>query len=253
MTKALFSSARRGDLPQQQATREHLCAALDGELGTQELRFLLRRLEHDAALVDEWSRWQLARQSLRGELSVVARGDFAGRVLGAIDGEAAVLRPVRKVAAGASARSGARGRWLRLSAGGAIAASVAVAALMMSRPVSDDMPGPASAPVGSSALTADLAQPAVLPAESAVEPANAPTAPLWLSRKNAFRYSQQASATFSGPSGTLENSPVFGRALMPYEQVRSWRTVPRADGSYLLLVNPGAAAQPVQAGQQSTH
>ena len=48
-----------------QAHREDLSAGVDGELANEELRFLLRRLDHDASLRSTWARYHVARDSLR--------------------------------------------------------------------------------------------------------------------------------------------------------------------------------------------
>lgn len=45
---------------------QQLCAYLDGELPESEVRFLQRRLEHDAELRAKWARMQLASDCLKG-------------------------------------------------------------------------------------------------------------------------------------------------------------------------------------------
>ncbi|HVT31235.1 MAG TPA: sigma-E factor negative regulatory protein [Rhodanobacteraceae bacterium] len=102
---------------------EHLSAFMDGELGSDETRFLLRRLESDAQLAERWSRHHVARQVLRRQEVVALRGDFALAVMEQIEAEAAP-----QVARG--------GHWLRWGSGGAIAAAVAVAALIVTKPAS---------------------------------------------------------------------------------------------------------------------
>ena len=46
--------------------RQQLSALVDGELPTDEARFLLRRLEHDSELSGCQERWQLLGDVLRG-------------------------------------------------------------------------------------------------------------------------------------------------------------------------------------------
>jgi sigma-E factor negative regulatory protein RseA len=190
---------------------EQLSAGMDGELGTEELRFLLRRLDHDASLQVRWSRFHVASASLRGELPALASSAFADRVMQAIAAEAAAVAPRER-----------RSNWLKFSAGGAIAASVAVVALMASRPA------------GHSAVDAPLAAPSVAkvsePAPSPMQAAPA-AVPAWLSNTNAFRYSQQAAF----PAGDAI-SP-YEQSLSPY-RVNGYRTRQNADGSYLLLIDP---------------
>ena len=209
-------------------SRESLSAAIDGQLGHEELRFALRRMEHDATLAESWGRWHLARDSLRGDLPTLASVAFADRVMRALDADQAS-------ASTAAAHQGARGRWLKLSAGGAIAAGVAVAALMVGQPVANDGGHEVQFPT---TLTASASRPAP---EASVTPLPAAPAavPAWLSSSNAFRYSQQASATVGGAGSGFDNQATFGRALAPY-QVQGYRTVPSPDGSYLLLVDPSA-------------
>lgn len=98
-----------------------LSALMDGELPRDEMRFLLRRIESDADLAARWSRYQLARGVLRRQVGVPMRPDFADALARRLAAEAV---PARR-----------RGLpLLRWVGGGAIAASVAVAALVMTRP-----------------------------------------------------------------------------------------------------------------------
>jgi len=48
---------------------DHLSALMDGELGAEPARFLLRRMEHEPELARTWSRWHLIRACLNGERS----------------------------------------------------------------------------------------------------------------------------------------------------------------------------------------
>lgn len=75
--------------------REQLSAWLDGELPEAEARFLLRRLEHDLALRQAWSRMQLAASCLRNlPLRPMSPG-LPGRVAAALAVEAAPSAGVR--------------------------------------------------------------------------------------------------------------------------------------------------------------
>src|SRR5580698_4462412 len=103
---------------------ENLSAAMDGELSKEELRFLLRRLDHDSSLLQVWTRYHVVGDSLRQQLPSLAGSGFATRVMQLIEDEQAVSSEIAPH----------RRDWLRLSVGGAIAASVAVAALMVSQP-----------------------------------------------------------------------------------------------------------------------
>lgn len=198
-----------------QDQREHLSAGIDGELAREELRFLLRRFEHDAELRQAWTRYHLAREGLRRQLPAVASAGFAARV-------------EQAVAQDAQARAGRRApHWLRWSAGGAIAASVAVAALMIARPVADD--DHATTGLAQSSPSAEFTVP--------VEPAAPAAVPPWLSGDNASRYSQQAAATLGESYGQLLMP--YARSLSPYrvQPVRS----PRNEPGYFLLIDPQQA------------
>lgn len=135
-----------------QEIREQLSALMDGELSAEETRFLMRRLEHDQTLVSGWSSFHLARQALRRQEIVLIGPNFADGVLARMeDSELPVSR-----------RSGSILRW---ASGGAIAASVAVAALVLSGP-QDPTLGPTS---DQTALTSSTVLPAT-PDSSTVAP-----------------------------------------------------------------------------------
>lgn len=215
-----------------QVNPEHLSAGIDGELSHEELRFLLRRLDHDTLLQSQWDRFHLAGDGLRGRVSPLASPAFAARVMLAIE-EDSISVAVQPRAS--------RGHWLRLSAGGAIAASVAVVALMAARPAGSNLDSPLPAPA-----IAQADQPGRALAQSVAEaPAAVPTS---LSSNNPFRYSQRASATFGVPGS------INGDSLSPYEQslspyqVKGYRTLQNGDGSYLLLIDPTrqSARRPVR-------
>ena len=103
-----------------QPFEEQLSAFMDGELGRDESRFLLRRAEGDDALTGRWTRYHMARQVLRRQPVLAIRADFSSAILTRLDAEA-VPETVRT-------------QWLRWGSGGAIAAAVAVAALMVTKP-----------------------------------------------------------------------------------------------------------------------
>lgn len=194
--------------------RENLSAGIDGELSKEQLRFLLRRLDHDAALQQTWTRYHLARDGLRHQLPPLAAPGFAARVIQAIEQESIASVGPR------------RAHWLRWSAGGAIAASVAAAALMIGQPTGDVERGAAfSAPQASSMANA-------APAPRAAAPAAVPP---WLSGDSAGLLSQQASVTFGAPLGQGQSG--YAQRLATYPQMHRYRTLNNNDGSYLLLLD----------------
>ena len=111
-----------------QPIQEQLSALVDGELPREETLFLLRRMNHEPDLVRRWSAWHLVRQSLRRQEVLPLRGDFAEVILQRIGAET-VHSPRHRTA------------WLRWASGGAIAASVAVAALIVTSPDKPDGSG----------------------------------------------------------------------------------------------------------------
>jgi sigma-E factor negative regulatory protein RseA len=208
---------------------ESLSAGIDGELSKEQLRFLLRRLDHDPSLPQSWSRYHIARDSLRRELSPLATAGFAARVMHAIEQESV---PV--------AASGRRNHWLRWSSGGVIAASVAAAALMIGQPTGD-----------AERLTASTSQQTKViaiatPSSKPVAPA---TVPPWLSGNSAGLLSQQASATLGAPFG--QNQPAYARRLSSYPPMHRYRTLDNNDGSYLLLLDPEQQVAPGASRQQA--
>lgn len=121
---------------------EQLSALMDGELERDQTRFLLKRLATDSELPLRWARYHVARQTIRRQELVLSSG-FANAVMARLDLEPALH--VRGTHA-----------WLRWGAGGAIAASVAVAALVLTRPAlePDVAPGASFTRVTTAAGTA---------------------------------------------------------------------------------------------------
>jgi sigma-E factor negative regulatory protein RseA len=204
--------------------RENLSAGMDGELSKEELRFLLRRIDHDAALQQAWSRYHVARDGLRRQLPPVASDGFAARVMQAIE----------KERVGANVKP--RRHWLHWSAGGAIAAGVAVAALMVAQPAGQ--PDQLSPQVASAPVKAVGQDNGTLAASGTGAPAVAPPG-LNVYSDVPYHISQQASATLDGDNRTL----LYSRnSLSPYRVARY--PAGGGDGSYLLLIHPDQAQQP---------
>ncbi len=210
--------------------RETLSIGMDGELTQEELRFLLRRLDHDAELQQAWSRYHVARDGLRRQLPSLASEGFSARVMLAIGEESAVV-----------AGSGRRRHWLRWSAGGAIAATVAVAALLVTQPA-----GPGADHAGTQVAVNSGHRPVPARANAAALASRADTpaaAPAWLSNYAGLpsALTQQASATVDGGEGATF---LYSRnRLNPY-QVDRYRAINNGDGSYLLLMQQPSQRAP---------
>lgn len=139
-----------------QQINEQLSALMDGELERDESRFLLKRLATDQELPLRWGRYHVVRQALRRQETIGLAPGFAESVMARLDLEPAVH---------------ARGTagWLRWGAGGAIAASVAVAALVLTRPAGE--PGSATPTLAARGATQQSAPISVAPvAASLVAP-----------------------------------------------------------------------------------
>jgi sigma-E factor negative regulatory protein RseA len=227
-----------------EAHRENLSALTDGELEFDQVRFILRRAEHDAELRISWSSYHVARDCLRGEFAGrLARKDFADRVMAALDAPAAVS-------------NGTSRRWLRWSAGGAIAASVAVVALMVARPA-----GPGEAASGQ-VQTAAAMQSGESRVAAAPTHAAAPEVPRWLSAGSpAAQLTQPAAASVL--DGRIRGDTLipaaYSRQMAPYMSLRRYPVRPAAnarqygrtaDGRWIIpMMPPGTRRAPAT----STH
>jgi negative regulator of sigma E activity len=129
--------------------RLQLSALMDGAVSPDEARFLLRRLQHDEELAGCWTRWQLCGDVLRGHASALVPAGFSQRVASAIAAEG--RQP-------AHAGSTIASRWARWGGGAALAASVAVIALFVSRQMPDSQT-PAPAQIATTAPATTPAKP----------------------------------------------------------------------------------------------
>lgn len=210
---------------------EQLSALMDGELERDATRFVLKRVagEHELGLA--WGRWHMAREAIRRQQPMVLPPSFADAVLARIEG--VDMAPAR---GGASA-------WLRWGAGGAVAASVALAALLVTRPA-DDGTAPAFA-----APQPGLAVQSAPPGRSIdVAPVSASTgtrefrAPLLPATPI-----ETAPASFGGSDAILPAA--VDPQLEPY-LIRHYQSVgrngPSAFVPYVLLVAPQPQTQGVQ-------
>jgi sigma-E factor negative regulatory protein RseA len=108
--------------------REQMSALLDGELSQGEVGLLVLRMARDEELKRAFGNYVLAGESLRAPGSVLASAGFAAKVSAAIgDGDVAEV-----VAPAVPARAAIR--WRRPLAATAVAASAALAAVLLVRP-----------------------------------------------------------------------------------------------------------------------
>jgi hypothetical protein len=106
--------------PQDDSLQEQISAWMDGELPPDQARFLQRRLQSDPELREQWQRWQLASDCLRGHDFSVMPASLASGVAAAV-----AETPVRS----------SRWPWLASAA-----AAVLAVALLPSTP--ENPPGP---------------------------------------------------------------------------------------------------------------
>ncbi len=203
-----------------QAEHENLSALMDGELDSHQFRFMLRRMDAHASLTAAWERYHLVGDSLRHDLHGLADADMAGRIMREIE-----------AAPGTRTRHASH-RWLRWSAGGAIAAGVAVAALVVVQPQMGKQPMQAAR----SAVSTDAGTVATSGKDAASSstdvPMSAPTVPRWLSASPAAaQLAQPAAANFS-PRGQFlghsEPSGYYSPGLAPY------MTIPHSNGGQVV-------------------
>ncbi|MGN6313703.1 MAG: sigma-E factor negative regulatory protein [Rhodanobacteraceae bacterium] len=220
---------------------DELSALMDGELGTEPARFLLRRMEHDPELARTWSRWHLIRACLNGEREV-AHADPV-RLAGAGSNDEEVFSA--RVLQAARARPQTRRHWARYIGGGAIAASVAAAALILSVPQATSTDTIlASAPEPATAAAARTGVVAAAPPSAKREAAALP----WLnSRQPMFLAARPAAANGALGGGLLQPGYLQQAAYAPDAGASVLTNEPGTFGSspYMILLVPdrGAAAQ----------
>jgi len=108
--------------------REQMSALIDGQLPRDEVGLLVRRMARDAELKRAFGNYVLAGESLRAPGSVLASPGFAARVSAAIGEDDGVEVVAPTVPARATAR------WRRPLAATAVAASAALAAVLLVQP-----------------------------------------------------------------------------------------------------------------------
>ena len=146
-----------------------LSALFDGELKGDAARFALKRLGHDAYWRQAFGNWQLLGDALRGQATTAAPAGFAARVAMAVAAEPVAVASVAAVSSVSAAPRAAASVSVRKWIGGAaLAASVAMVAMFVARPFSQDAtttPGAATLAPTELATTSKL-PPASVPAEA---------------------------------------------------------------------------------------
>lgn len=222
-------------------SREHLSALMDGELGPEPARFLLRRMEHEPELARDWSRWHLIRACLNGEREAGQAGPVRLAMAGLKGEEAFSARVLQAV----QVRPQARRHWTRYLGGGAIAASVAAAALILSVPQTTSSDGTlAAAPERTTAIAARTGMIAAEPVSAKRESAPLP----WInSRQPMFLAARPAAANASLGGGLLQSGYLQQAAYAPDAGTSVLTGASGSIGNqpYMILLVPdrGAATQ----------
>ena len=210
---------------------EQLSALMDGELERDAARFVLKRVAGERELGLVWTRWHVAREAIRRQPPMVLPAAFADAVVARIEGTD--IAPVR----------GGVPVWLRWGAGGAIAASVAMAALLVTQPANEEPGQPLGVPQQGLA-----AQPAAPGRMIDAAPAAASTAPREF-RAPLLPVSPIETAPASFGSSDMASSAAVDPHLEPY-LIRHYQSVgrngPSAFVPYVLLVAPQQAQQAAQ-------
>lgn len=123
----------------QDRLNESLSALMDGEAGELELQRLLKASSASAEVGARWSRYHLAASALRREQVAPVDGGLAASISAAIDRE----EPLSQSGSGAAEAAGqlTRSRWWRPVSRGAVAATVAFAAVFGVQQLSQPQPG----------------------------------------------------------------------------------------------------------------
>lgn len=123
----------------QDRLNESLSALMDGEAGELELQRLLKASAASKEVGARWSRYQLAASVVRGERVVPVNSGLAANISAAIAQEEPLSQSHGE--GGAANDTAARGRWRRSLSRGAVAATVAFAAVLGVQQFSQPQPG----------------------------------------------------------------------------------------------------------------
>ena len=155
--------------------RQQLSAMMDGELASDEARFLFRRLQHDHELAGCWERWQVCSVVLRGQGTALLPADFSQRVAGLVALESSHSSFAGEQAVAATGTHSRRWMWW---GGGALAASLALLVVVprpASNPASNANDGTRVATTATSPAT-PVPQPSAVVHDASRSPSTPPAA-----------------------------------------------------------------------------
>ncbi|SDJ56600.1 sigma-E factor negative regulatory protein [Microbulbifer yueqingensis] len=150
----------------QDRLNESLSALMDGEATELELQRLLKRGSEGDEMAERWSRYQLAASIMRREQFAPVAPGLAASISAAIDAEG----PLDTAASDAESSAGmaTRSPWVRSLSRGAVAATVAFAAILGVQQLSQ--PDPAANNTGAPQLAAEAPRPVQQAVQSAPQP-----------------------------------------------------------------------------------
>ena len=146
----------------QQRLNESLSALMDGEASELEIQRLLKECDASGSdLQQRWSRYQLAGNVMRGDKVAPVDLGLAASISAAIADEPSLAESAQAPAANDAADTG-RSRWWRPLSRGAVAATVAFAAVLGVQQMQSPQPG--------GDMIAEVERPAQQPVQSAPQP-----------------------------------------------------------------------------------
>ena len=223
-------------------SREDLSALMDDELGAEPARFLLRRMEHEPELARAWSRWHLIRACLNGGRAAAYADPVRLASAGLNNEEAFSARVLQAV----QARPQSRRRWARYLGGGAIAASVAAAALILSVPQTTSTDTTlATAPDRAATSVTRTGMIAAAPVSAKRQSAPLP----WLDNRQPMFLAARPAANTAFSGGLLQSGYLQQAAYAPDAAPMQMRDPDRTGNPpYMILLMPdrGMAAQSPQ-------
>lgn len=217
-----------------QSNQESLSALMDGELSSEQLRFLLRGLEHDPELRETWARYHLIRHGLRREGVLMTDRGFADGVMARLD-------------ASESRRHHTwRHRWLHWSAGGVMVAGMAALALIALQPHTRSI-NPTST-LGARPMAA-VRTAATAANRSATVMPSAPPARAWLSADTPYWITRPVAAPSRYSGGNMLTPIAYSQPSAPSYMSLRYTPQPHALGAkaqipYMSLKSAQSPASP---------
>ena len=201
---------------------EHLSGLMDGELSRDASLFLTRRLFSDEGMCEKWERYHLIRDCIRQPGSKQIVTGLSVKMSSSLDAEEVPTVPVWRSE-----------RWLKPVSGLAIAASVALAAIVVTAPQPGQSPAEAD-----TALVTPSSQPFVSPNTLTRSPSSqavsfAPAQDANSNRLNAYLLRHNQMARTAGRQGFVSFVPIVATPVNSVVEDSEANTEPAQSGSGL--------------------